>query len=709
MVEPLQIENPQSIVNRARFASKDFFTFIDDLISRIQLLFVTEFNDFVSSGTGVMLIDMVSWACETLSFYIDRQASESYLQTARLRRSVNRLVRQLGYKMAPATAASTDLEVTLTQIHAFDVVVPIGFQFQGPNDLIFEATEAVTFPAGEGPASTPRSIAVREGFTKIERFVSDGSKNQKFRLQPGEGRYVAEGSVSTRVAGALWTESTFISFDQTDQYEIDYNLTPPLLVFGDALAGNVPANTADIEITYVSTGGEAGLVLADTITDVVAPLVVAFTDIGLNITNPDPTSGGAPQESLESAKANAPLYFAARDVAVVQTDYVALAENYTDATAGSVAVAQAFVALSADDDLTLHELLNNIRAITEPLAATIQGHVTLAEADLASITAERDSAETANTEVGTKLADIATDSAAARVQVQTVKGDSVQLQAQVTAGQTFVNSLTTGGSTTLLVADRDTIVGFFTAIGSEGSSISGAADAAEGDLDSLDTNTVDAQTQQVQVASDLTAMTPLITSLQGHLDDIETDIGTSFATAIETELQAIFDHVDSFLSSDCKSNLVQVPILTTDVDGFFQAPSTALIRALESYLRARKEVTQSVDVVSGEGWLVRADISGVIGVLENYVQATVLSNVSKALDDILKGRRFGNSLRVSDLYTSIQPDPLTGIGGVEGVDYAVFTITGPTAFINSSGNLVISEKYVITKGTVSLVAETAVD
>jgi hypothetical protein len=96
MSEPLQIESSQALINRSRFAGKDFFTFIDDLIARIQLLFVTEFNDFVSSGTGQMLIDIVSWACETLSFYIDRQAAESYLQTAQLRRSVNRLCRQVG-------------------------------------------------------------------------------------------------------------------------------------------------------------------------------------------------------------------------------------------------------------------------------------------------------------------------------------------------------------------------------------------------------------------------------------------------------------------------------------------------------------------------------------------------------------------------------------------------------------------------------------
>jgi hypothetical protein len=293
--------------------------------------------------------------------------------------------------------------------------------------------------------------------------------------------------------------------------------------------------------------------------------------------------------------------------------------------------------------------------------------------------------------------------------MQNVKGDANQIQAQASAGQAFVTALPNIAPSQLTITDRDTINGYFSNLSGEASTIAGDADSAEGDLDSIDNDVADAQTSQTQVGTDLATMTPLITSLQGELDNIEDGMTTSFETSIETELQAIFDHVDDFLASDCKSNLVQVPILTTDVDGFFQAPSTALIRSLENYLRARKEVTQVVEVVSGEAWLVGAVITGTIGVIEGYVQATVLSNVQKAIDDLLRDRRFGDSLRLSDIYTSIQPDPLTGVGGVDGVDYAVFEITGPTAFLNSNGNLVISEKYVITKGSVTLTAEVAVD
>ena len=176
MADPIALESPQANINRARFAGKDFFTFVDDIVARVQALFVTEFNDFVASGTGQMLIDYVSWAAETLSFYIDRQASESFLETALLRRSVNRLARQVGYKVGAAVGSSVDLEVNLTQTYGFDVTIFEGFQFQGPNDLVFEAVEDVTFPAGEGPLSPSRTVACIQAASIVQLFTSDGTR-----------------------------------------------------------------------------------------------------------------------------------------------------------------------------------------------------------------------------------------------------------------------------------------------------------------------------------------------------------------------------------------------------------------------------------------------------------------------------------------------------------------------------------------------------
>lgn len=707
MTEPIQLESPQALINRARFASKDFFTFVDDLLARIQANFVTAFNDFISSDVGLMLIDVVSWASESISFYIDRQAAESYLETARTRRAVNRLARQLGYKMVPAVAASVDLEINLKRVWPFDVVIPIGFQFQGPNDLIFEAVEAVTFPAGEGPTSPSRTVSCREGVTVIESFRSDGTRNQRFALSPGSGKYVAQDTVSVTVAAATWLESEFITYDQTDQYEVDFNNEPPLLRFGDGVAGNIPVTGADIVAEYIATTGQGGLVTSGTIEDVVSPLVVMFQTIPLTITNPEPSSGGANREELTETKRRVPFFFKARGVAVTQEDYIGLSQAYSDPTAGTVAVAQAFVALGAEDDLTLATLLDNIRVITNALATSVTAETASIEASRATIETARDDAESANSDVGTALGTIATASAAARVGVTDSKSEIVTLEGEAAALSAFVAGLPSAAPSQLDTSERTSINNLITSIQTQASAAKGDANTALGELTNVDNAQADASTAQGDVATELTAMVAPLAQIATDVADIDALMSSSFETAIETELQAIYDHVDGFLSTSCQANLVQVPIATKDVDGFLVAPSAALVRSLNSYLNARKEVTQVVEVISGGPFLVAADILGTIGVLEGYVQATVLSQVRAAVDDLLRDRVFGESLRLSDIYTSIAPDPLKGTGGVVGVKYAVFEIVGPAGKIDPDGNLIILTSEVITKGTVTISGETA--
>jgi hypothetical protein len=697
MADPIQIESPQTNINRARFAGRDFFTFIDDIVARIQALFVTEFNDFVVSGTGQMLIDIVAWAAETLSFYIDRQASESYLATARTRKGISRLARQLGYKMSAAVAATVDLEVNLAAVQTFDATIPVGFKFHGPSGLVFEAVEAVTFPKDEGPDSPPRTVGVREGETRVEIFTSNGEKNQSFRLNPQKGRAIAGNGFSCRVDGAPWSENEVITFEATDQFEVNYNDVPPTLRFGNGVAGNIPTIGDEIRSEYVATNGKNGSVQSGTINDVVSPLVISATIIPLVITNPLPTTPGADQEDLDRTKSTAPGYYKARDVAVTREDYESLSLAYVDALAGAVAVAQAFVAHSADDDVQLQIYLDNIRNIVNPLAADVQAATAQIYIDKETISDARDDAESSATGIPTDLSSIESATDSARDEAHVAKTSSVDGRAQV-------DDYGPSGSADLDAGQVAAINGYF-------SSIEGNVDNILTELGAIDVARESAGDKNSEVLVKLNDMVAPLASIEAQVLVINSRVSTGFETAIETELQNIFDHVDGFLSDDCKANLVQVPILTRDVDGFLIEPPIALIRSLYNYLDARKDVTQVVEVVSGGGYLILANITGTIGVLPGYVRQTVLSNVQKAIDDLLRVREFGESLRTSDLDSITSPNPRTGTGGIDGVAYSVFQIAvavdSPMP-VDGDGNLILTDpKYVITKGVVTLTTEEA--
>lgn len=720
MTDPIAIESPQANINRVRFAGRDFFTFVDDIVSRIQLLFVTEFDDFVATGTGQMLIDIVAWAGETLSFYIDRNATESYLATARVRKSINRLARQNGYKPFGAVAAAVDLEVTLSAVQTFDVPVPEGFQFRGPNDLIFESVEDVTFPAGEGPTSVPRSIGVREGVTREEVFTADGTKNLTFRLSPGEGKFVGEGTVTVTVAGATWTESKVITFDKTDQYELDLTGSPPLIRFGDGQAGNVPANGDEIRVVYVAVSGRSGQVTAGTITDVVSPLVVAATIIELNITNPLASTAGDNEEGIDSVRANAAGWFSAREVAVTAPDYRNLSQAFSDAIAGTVAVAQAFVATSADDDFALQLILDNIRDITGDLKSDVQAATAQITSDSASLEVSRAAAASAVTDMDPSAvlaSSTAARNAATSAQDRLVQigVDGVDIQDEVVTGKANLAAIPSGGSDALTTATRALLDGSFDLINAEAVAIVADGSSAEANLstilsqlNSIDSDGSDISADRTAALAELnTTMPPLIASIDAQVVVIDARVSTGFETSIETELDAVFDHVDSFLAEDCQANLVQVPILTRDVDGFLQAPPIALTQGLQTYLDERNDVTHVVNVVSGASRLVLADIVGTIGITEGFVQATVLANVNKAIEDLLRVREFGADLRLSDIYSSVVPDKTSGQGGIDGVSYANFQITGDPVYLDANGDLIVGKTLVITKGSITLTGVTA--
>jgi hypothetical protein len=385
-------------LNRARYAGLDFNTHLDDILARMQVKYAADFNDFAVTSLAIVLLDVSTFGLDTLSFYLDRRATEAYLATARTRGAVSRLTRQLGYKMGAAIASSVDLSVALKTDHAFDVPIVGGpgtnaTQFRGENGLIYEAAKDVTFAAGLG-ASDPQIVPCYEGETVVEQFTSDGTALQVFELArvPAD-KMVAKGAITVTVNGDLWEERDFIEFEQTDHYEFAANDDPPTVRFGDGTAGNIPATDAAIVVTYVATSGKAGQAESGTITELAEPLVVSATNIQLTISNSQPVKGGDDLESLERAKTMAPKVYKSRGVAITGPDYNAIAGSFADPLFGRVAVAKAIASKSAQTDLTLQSYVETIRDAVDDPVPVVASSKAAAEAVLDTIDTQAQSIE----------------------------------------------------------------------------------------------------------------------------------------------------------------------------------------------------------------------------------------------------------------------------------------------------------------------------
>jgi hypothetical protein len=107
------------------YTSRDFESIKNDLENYAQRYYPTTFKDFSEASFGSMMLDMVAYVGDQLSFYADFQANESFLDSAITYDSVNRLSNTLGYK-TPGAAKSTGQA-------AIYAIVPADANTRGPD------------------------------------------------------------------------------------------------------------------------------------------------------------------------------------------------------------------------------------------------------------------------------------------------------------------------------------------------------------------------------------------------------------------------------------------------------------------------------------------------------------------------------------------------------------------------------------------------
>ena len=103
---------------QADFKSYDFETLRRTMVAYIKENYPDDFNDFVESSEYVALIDLIAYVAQSLSFRVDLNARENFLETASRRSSILRLARLINYNSSrnkPATGLLKIDSVSTTQ------------------------------------------------------------------------------------------------------------------------------------------------------------------------------------------------------------------------------------------------------------------------------------------------------------------------------------------------------------------------------------------------------------------------------------------------------------------------------------------------------------------------------------------------------------------------------------------------------------------
>lgn len=287
---------------------------------------------------GNVLLQLFAHLGDSFSYYTDRLANESLLGTAQTRRSIIHQLRLVGYSLATATPATTQLTltfpancnqpITLSKGDAFATPSqnnqpPVRFEYLG-EDLKIDCQRYKQYVG----------VPVTEGYLIREEFLgtSTGMPNQRWRLahaglilRPG-----VNNDIGLQVNQVPWTLRETLAFSRNQQTDFMIEIDEDdwaTVILGDGNFGAIPAAGAEIKATYRVGGGTHGNVAANTIQTILAPS--PLTQLGVKVTNPRAASGGAERESIEAAVLRAPAQFQRQQRAVAAVDYQTLAQNFS--------------------------------------------------------------------------------------------------------------------------------------------------------------------------------------------------------------------------------------------------------------------------------------------------------------------------------------------------------------------------------------------
>jgi hypothetical protein len=93
-----------------RYINRDFNDFRNSLVEFSKTYFPNTYNDFSPSSTGMLFMEMAAYVGDVLSFYLDNQIQETFIQKARQTENLYNLAYMLGYRPKTTTVSSVNID-----------------------------------------------------------------------------------------------------------------------------------------------------------------------------------------------------------------------------------------------------------------------------------------------------------------------------------------------------------------------------------------------------------------------------------------------------------------------------------------------------------------------------------------------------------------------------------------------------------------------
>ncbi len=192
-----------------RYIDRDFNNFRNELINYSKVYFPNTYNDFTDTSTGMLFMEMAAYVGDVLSFYLDNQIQETFIQYARQTENLFNLSYALGYRPNVTTTATVDIDF-YQQIPAKTVT---GSTFP-------DYDYALTIPANTTVTSndgTNQSFIIEDVCDFSHSSSLDPTVESIFQISGQQPTYYllkkTRKAISARIKSTTFTFTTPVKFD----------------------------------------------------------------------------------------------------------------------------------------------------------------------------------------------------------------------------------------------------------------------------------------------------------------------------------------------------------------------------------------------------------------------------------------------------------------------------------------------------------------
>jgi len=194
-----------------KYLNRDFNSFRNSLINFSKTYFPNTFNDFSPSSPGMIFMEMASYVGDVMSFYLDNQIQENFVQLARQSNNLYELAYMFGYKPKVTGVATTNIDFYQTvpatsgnPDYTYTLSIPENAQISSDsnNNVRFLVEDPIDF-----------SISSSQDPTQVTVYRQVGNVPQQFLLKKTRKAISATINTTTFTVG---NPTQFLTLDIND-------------------------------------------------------------------------------------------------------------------------------------------------------------------------------------------------------------------------------------------------------------------------------------------------------------------------------------------------------------------------------------------------------------------------------------------------------------------------------------------------------------